>query len=318
MLRSGGRVGQPLPAVDAELDYPSLLNRSLPEDIRVLGWTDVPADFSARSALPLCCIAIQLLLLPQMLRRFGCMLGKDLRLPGQAVLVCLMQLPNGLSCLMLFLSDKQVFSQLPGVQIPHRAPALAAAAAAAAAATAAAGFSAHQWQRRRRGGAAAIGAAAAAPAESAAAAAAAAGAAGQAGAAAAGAAGQAGTTAAAPAGPHAGAGGSGCGAHAGGGFFLPGGPRLQKLLQGARLVWRGDVVLFVAVVACAAEGGRQASVCTRLSLCLLHLFSSTCQHKSPVRLLQLASLPPWPAQPSHHIPRTAALTCPALTCPALT
>ena len=63
MLRSGGRAGQPVPAVDAELDYPSLLNRALPEDIRVLGWTDVPADFSARSARPLCCGAIQLLLL---------------------------------------------------------------------------------------------------------------------------------------------------------------------------------------------------------------------------------------------------------------
>ena len=31
-----------------EMDYVSMLNRGLPPDIRVLGWTDVPEDFSAR------------------------------------------------------------------------------------------------------------------------------------------------------------------------------------------------------------------------------------------------------------------------------
>ena len=48
LLRSGGRPGQPRPPPEAELDYPSLLNRVLPADIRVLGWADVPDDFSAR------------------------------------------------------------------------------------------------------------------------------------------------------------------------------------------------------------------------------------------------------------------------------
>lgn len=51
LLRSAGRAGQagPVPP-EAELDYPAVLNRVLPQDIRVLGWTDVPEDFSARSA----------------------------------------------------------------------------------------------------------------------------------------------------------------------------------------------------------------------------------------------------------------------------
>lgn len=48
LLRSAGRPGQPTPDPSAELDYPSILNRVLPADIRVLGWTDVPEDFSAR------------------------------------------------------------------------------------------------------------------------------------------------------------------------------------------------------------------------------------------------------------------------------
>lgn len=30
------------------LDYVAMLNRALPNDIRVLGWTPVPVDFSAR------------------------------------------------------------------------------------------------------------------------------------------------------------------------------------------------------------------------------------------------------------------------------
>ncbi|KAL4436896.1 hypothetical protein ABPG75_004035 [Micractinium tetrahymenae] len=49
LLRSAGRAGQPGPVpAGSELDYPALLNRVLPRDIRVLGWTDVPEDFSAR------------------------------------------------------------------------------------------------------------------------------------------------------------------------------------------------------------------------------------------------------------------------------
>ena len=31
-----------------ELPYVIMLNRNLPDNIRVLGWTDVPSDFSAR------------------------------------------------------------------------------------------------------------------------------------------------------------------------------------------------------------------------------------------------------------------------------
>lgn len=51
LLRSAGRAGQPGPVPAAsELDYPALLNRVLPRDIRVLGWADVPQDFSARWA----------------------------------------------------------------------------------------------------------------------------------------------------------------------------------------------------------------------------------------------------------------------------
>ena len=47
-LRSSGRVGQaPLPE-DQEVDYAAKLNRALPPDIKVLGWTTVPEGFSAR------------------------------------------------------------------------------------------------------------------------------------------------------------------------------------------------------------------------------------------------------------------------------
>jgi len=35
-------------AVEDELDYVGTLNRSLPEDIRVLGWCPVPPGFNAR------------------------------------------------------------------------------------------------------------------------------------------------------------------------------------------------------------------------------------------------------------------------------
>jgi len=47
-VRSGAKKGQPLPAPAAEMDYCSRLNRALPPDIRVLGWTDVADDFHAR------------------------------------------------------------------------------------------------------------------------------------------------------------------------------------------------------------------------------------------------------------------------------
>ena len=47
-LRSSARVGQaPLPE-EQELDYAAKLNRALPPDIKVLGWTTVPEGFSAR------------------------------------------------------------------------------------------------------------------------------------------------------------------------------------------------------------------------------------------------------------------------------
>ena len=47
-LRSAARAGDPAPDPRDELDYPALLNRALPSDIRVLGWAPVPAGFSAR------------------------------------------------------------------------------------------------------------------------------------------------------------------------------------------------------------------------------------------------------------------------------
>ena len=36
-----------------EMDYCSMLNRSLPEDIRIIGWTEVTPLFSARSGCPI-------------------------------------------------------------------------------------------------------------------------------------------------------------------------------------------------------------------------------------------------------------------------
>lgn len=47
-LRSGGKLGQPLPEPVDEIDYCTRLNRALPNDIRVLGWADVPNTFHAR------------------------------------------------------------------------------------------------------------------------------------------------------------------------------------------------------------------------------------------------------------------------------
>lgn len=49
-LRSGAKLGQPLPAPAEEIDYSTRLNRTLPTDIRVLGWVDVPNTFHARRA----------------------------------------------------------------------------------------------------------------------------------------------------------------------------------------------------------------------------------------------------------------------------
>lgn len=51
-LRSGARVGSPSFTPDEELDYPTILNRALPRDIRVLGWTPVVPTFSARYPTP--------------------------------------------------------------------------------------------------------------------------------------------------------------------------------------------------------------------------------------------------------------------------
>ncbi len=49
LLRSRGAAGDGAPPAPAdELDYPAMLNRVLPADIRVLGWADAPPDFSAR------------------------------------------------------------------------------------------------------------------------------------------------------------------------------------------------------------------------------------------------------------------------------
>jgi tRNA pseudouridine38/39 synthase len=48
-LRSNARADSPddLPE-EQEMDYPSIINKALPEDIRVLGWTTAREDFSAR------------------------------------------------------------------------------------------------------------------------------------------------------------------------------------------------------------------------------------------------------------------------------
>jgi tRNA U38,U39,U40 pseudouridine synthase TruA len=53
-LRSNALAGQPLPAAAAELDYPSLINKALPDTIRVLGWADAAPEFSARCRLVAC------------------------------------------------------------------------------------------------------------------------------------------------------------------------------------------------------------------------------------------------------------------------
>lgn len=47
-LRSAGRVDQEAIAEDKEMDYPRILNRALPPEIRVLGWAAAPPEFNAR------------------------------------------------------------------------------------------------------------------------------------------------------------------------------------------------------------------------------------------------------------------------------
>jgi tRNA pseudouridine38/39 synthase len=48
LLRSAGRNGEPPISDSQEYDYPALLNRVLPPEIRALGWSTVPEQFSAR------------------------------------------------------------------------------------------------------------------------------------------------------------------------------------------------------------------------------------------------------------------------------
>ncbi|KAK9822421.1 hypothetical protein WJX74_005182 [Apatococcus lobatus] len=47
-LRSSAKKGEQPPEIHQELDYLTILNRVLPLNIKVLGWTPVPEDFSAR------------------------------------------------------------------------------------------------------------------------------------------------------------------------------------------------------------------------------------------------------------------------------
>ncbi|KAG2446693.1 hypothetical protein HYH02_008259 [Chlamydomonas schloesseri] len=47
-LRSSARVDEPEAELDQEFDYPRLINKALPPEVRILGWTPVPLDFNAR------------------------------------------------------------------------------------------------------------------------------------------------------------------------------------------------------------------------------------------------------------------------------
>lgn len=47
-VRSSGRVDEPELTVAQEMDYPTAINRALPDDIRVLGWAPVEDSFNAR------------------------------------------------------------------------------------------------------------------------------------------------------------------------------------------------------------------------------------------------------------------------------
>jgi tRNA pseudouridine38/39 synthase len=48
LLRSAGKNGEEPVPESREYDYPALLNRCLPPEIRVLGWSTIPESFSAR------------------------------------------------------------------------------------------------------------------------------------------------------------------------------------------------------------------------------------------------------------------------------
>lgn len=48
LIRSKALLGEQLPPAAKELDYPLLLNKVLPKDIQITGWTDIPTDFHAR------------------------------------------------------------------------------------------------------------------------------------------------------------------------------------------------------------------------------------------------------------------------------
>lgn len=83
-LRSAALAGQPLPPPESELDYPSIINRALPDDIRVLGWTDVPnPDFDARCATHCSCSHV----LVQALSSLACTKSASPN-PGVAGLSC--------------------------------------------------------------------------------------------------------------------------------------------------------------------------------------------------------------------------------------
>ncbi|GIL65068.1 hypothetical protein Vafri_18923 [Volvox africanus] len=47
-LRSSARVDEPEAPLELEYDYPRLVNKALPPEVRVLGWAPVPAEFNAR------------------------------------------------------------------------------------------------------------------------------------------------------------------------------------------------------------------------------------------------------------------------------
>lgn len=47
-VRSKARLTEPLPTEAEELDYPTLLNKNMPETVRVTSWTTVADDFNAR------------------------------------------------------------------------------------------------------------------------------------------------------------------------------------------------------------------------------------------------------------------------------
>ena len=49
VVRSKAKLSQGALSPEEELDYPQSLNKGLPQDIRVLGWTDLRPGFSARS-----------------------------------------------------------------------------------------------------------------------------------------------------------------------------------------------------------------------------------------------------------------------------